>query len=114
MSELEELKRLGAIPQPNSGRGKHNKGDGILDDRWIVDVKEASKSFTLNTNVWGKVCTDAAQSNKEPLLLAVFGEEGKPRTRLIIMSADEFEELRSAAAAYSEMQDAGPQKEWLV
>lgn len=102
MSEAAELKRLGAVPQPNSGRGKHNKGDGILDDRWIVDVKEASKSFTLNTNVWGKVCTDAAQSNKEPLLLAVFGDMGKPRTRLIIMSADEFEELRFRAAGNEE------------
>ena len=98
MSELKELKRLGAKPQPNSGRGKHNKGDGILADRWIVDVKESEKSFTLNTRVWGKVCTDAAQSNKEPLLLVVLGEEGQPRTRLIIMTDDEFEELRDKAA----------------
>ena len=104
MSELEELKRIGAKPQPNSGRGKHNKGDGILDDHWIVDVKESAKSFTLSTSVWGKVCTDAAQSNKEPLLLAVFGEEGKPRTRLIIMSDDEFEELRWKAAAYDKQE----------
>lgn len=100
MSEAQELKRFGAVPQPNSGRGKNNKGDGILDGKWIVDVKEASKSFTLNKSVWAKVCTDASKSNKEPLLLAVFGEEGKPRTRLVIMSADEFEELRRKAAAY--------------
>lgn len=104
MSEVKELQRLGAIPQPNSGRGKNNKGDGILDGHWIVDVKEASKSFTLNTSVWGKVCTDASKSNKEPLLLAVFGEEGKPRTRLIIMSAEEFEELRLKAAAYDKQE----------
>lgn len=51
MSEAQELKRFGAVPQPNSGRGKNNKGDGILDGKWIVDVKEASKSFTLNKSV---------------------------------------------------------------
>ena len=100
MSELAELKRFGAVPQPNSGRGKHNKGDGILDNHWIVDVKESAKSFTLNTNVWGKVCTDAAQSNKEPLLLVVLGQEGGPRTRLVILSDAEFEELRWKAGQY--------------
>lgn len=94
------MRRLGAVPQPNSGRGKHNKGDGILDGHWIVDVKESTKSFTLNTNVWGKVCTDAAQSNKEPLLLVVLGEEGGPRTRLVILSDAEFEELRWKAGQY--------------
>lgn len=97
MSEAAELKRFGARPQPNSGRGKHNKGDGVLGERWIVDVKEAEKSFTLNKNVWGKVCTDAIQSNKEPMLLVVLGPEGGARNRLVIMSDEEFYELWSAA-----------------
>ena len=77
MSEAAELKRFGARPQPNSGRGKHNKGDGILDNKYIVDVKESGKTFGLSKKVWAKVCTDAAQSNMEPLLLVVLGEEGK-------------------------------------
>ena len=103
MSEIAELNRLGAVPQPNSGRGKHNKGDGILDGRWIVDIKEASKSFTLNRNVWGKVCTDAAQSNKEPLLKVVLGEDGGPRARLVIISEEEFLELKEKAWQYDEL-----------
>lgn len=93
MSELEELKRIGAVPQPNSGRGKHKKGDGVVDGRYLVDVKESAKSFTLNTTVWGKVCTDASKSNYEPVLMVVLGEEGKPRKRLMVISEDEWLEL---------------------
>lgn len=97
MSELEELKRLGARPQPNSGRGKSNKGDGILDDRWIVDVKEYAKSYSVSRDSWGKICTDAARSNKEPLLAITLGEAGGSRTRLVVISQDEFLELKEAA-----------------
>lgn len=101
MSELEELKRLGAKPQPNSGRGKHNKGDGILDGKWIVDIKETGKSFGLSRNVWGKVCTDAAQSNKLPLLKVVIGEESGQRIRLIVMDEDDFIDLKEREGEHS-------------
>lgn len=101
MSEIEELKRIGAVPQPNSGRGKSNKGDGVLDDIYIVDVKEYSKSFSLSKSVWAKICTDAAKSNKEPMLLVVLGDEGAPRTRLVVISDEEFLELRES---YNEVQ----------
>lgn len=101
MSELEELKRLGAVPQPNSGRGKSNKGDGILDDRYIVDVKEYGKSFGLSKSAWAKICTDASMSGKEPMLLVVLGDEGAPRTRLIVISDEEFKELKEG---YDEIQ----------
>jgi hypothetical protein len=102
MSETEELKRIGAVPQPNSGRGKHKKGDGVLDEKYLVDVKESAKSFTLNTTVWGKICTDASKSNYEPVLLVVLGDEGQPRKRLVVMSEDEFAELREKAAAFED------------
>ena len=105
MSELQELKRLGAVPQPNSGRGKNKKGDGVLDDRWIVDVKEYAKAFSLSESVWSKVCTDAAKSNKEPLLKVVLGAEGQPRTRLIVLSEEEFLELKEKAWQYDELCD---------
>jgi hypothetical protein len=42
MSERAELRRIGATPHKNSGRGKIQKADGSL-DRYIVDVKEYSK-----------------------------------------------------------------------
>lgn len=103
MSEASELKRLGAKPQPNSGRGKHKKGDGILDDKYIVDVKESGKTFGLSKKVWAKVCTDAAQSNMEPLLKVVLGEEGEPRTRLIVLTEDEFKELREVVWRYEQL-----------
>lgn len=97
MSEIEELRRLGAKPQPNSGRGKNNKGDGVLDDRWIVDVKEYAKSFSLSTTSWGKVCTDAAKSNKSPLLSVALGPAGGKRVRVVVIAQDEFLELKEAA-----------------
>ena len=104
MSELEELKRLGARPQPNSGRGKNNKGDGVLDGKWIVDVKEYAKSFSLSLGSWGKVCTDAAKSNKNPLLKVVLGTEGQPRVRLIVLTEEEFLDLKGSADAWDALE----------
>ena len=103
MSELAELKRLGARPQPNSGRGKNNKGDGVLDEKWIVDIKEYAKSFSLSLGAWAKICTDAAKSNKNPLLKVVLGAEGQPRTRLIVLSEEEFLDLKEKAWMYDEL-----------
>ena len=102
MTEKQELNRMGAVPQPNSGRGKHRKGDGILDDTWIVDVKEYGRSYGLSVASWGKVCTDAAQSSKEPMLLVVLGEEGQPRTRLVVHSLDDFLEMKDELDEYRE------------
>lgn len=103
MSEESELKRLGAKPQPNSGRGKHNKGDGVLDDKYIVDVKEYEKSYGLSMTTWGKICTDASKSNKEPLLAVTLGPEGGKRVRLVVISQEEFLELKDKAGAYDDM-----------
>jgi heat shock protein HspQ len=81
-SELNELARIGAVPQKNSGRG-HHKGDGILGD-YLVDVKEVNKSFGLTKDSWAKVCTDAVSENKAPILHIVIGE-GNERVRVWVM-----------------------------
>jgi len=103
MSELQELKRIGARPQPNSGRGKHNKGDGVLDEKWIVDVKEYEKSYGLSVTSWGKVCTDASKSNFEPLLAVVLGSEGERRIRLMVQDQDDWLEMKEKARLYDEL-----------
>jgi hypothetical protein len=93
-SELRELKRMGAVPQKNSGRGKHDKGDGILAGIWMVDVKEYAKSYSLSIDGWAKTCTDAFRAGqKEPLLLVVLGE-GKDRIRLVVHSLSDFESMK--------------------
>lgn len=93
-SELNELKRIGATPQKNSGRGKHDKGDGILDNIWLVDVKEYSKTFGLSQDVWAKTSTDAFRAgHKEPMLLVVLGE-GNKVIRLVVHSMTDFLEMK--------------------
>ena len=93
MSERSELKRIGAKAHKNSGRGKIQKADGNL-DRYIVDVKEYSKSFSINRDVWAKICTDTLKTDpeKSPVLMVVLGDTHK--TRLAIIEWNEFEELR--------------------
>jgi hypothetical protein len=93
MSERAELKRIGAKAHKNSGRGKIQKADGSL-DRYIVDVKEYSKSFSINRDVWAKICTDTLKTDpeKSPVLMIVLGDTHK--TRLAIIEWNEFEELR--------------------
>lgn len=83
MSEKAEAKRDGAKLTPNSGRGKHNKGDARL-SIFTVDYKEAKSSFTLNKRVWAKVQRDAiANSNSTPALKIIIGEEIKERLWIV-------------------------------
>jgi hypothetical protein len=88
MSELGELKKIGAKPHKNSGRGQYQKGDGSWEE-FIVDVKEAGKSFTLNENVWSKIVTDTLRTdmNKSPALLLSIGEKRKIRLAVIEWAA---------------------------
>jgi hypothetical protein len=88
MSELGELKKIGAKPHKNSGRGQYQKGDGTWEE-FIVDVKEAGKSFTLNENVWSKIVTDTLRTdmNKSPALLLSIGEKRKIRLAVIEWAA---------------------------
>lgn len=94
MSERSELKKIGASAHKNSGRGKIQKADGSL-GRYIVDVKEYGKSFSINQDVWAKICTDTLKTdpNKSPVIMLVLGEQRK--TRLAIIEWNEFEELRN-------------------
>lgn len=95
-SELNEIKRMGAVPQKNSGRGKHDKGDAILDDIWMVDVKEYEKTFGLSKSVWAKTCTDAFRAGgKEPMLKIVLGS-GQQRVRLVVISETMFEDMKES------------------
>jgi hypothetical protein len=94
MSERSELKRIGAKPHKNSGRNMM-KADGNL-DRYVVDVKEYAKSFSINQDVWAKIVTDTLRVDpeKNPVLMVVLGESKK--VRLAIIEWNHFEELREA------------------
>ena len=96
MSEQSEAKRIGATLQKNSGRGTHAKGDATWQDEYVVDFKEYGKSFTLNSKIWSKVCTDAVRVDpmKEPLLWLVLGNADSP-TRLAVLDSSHLEHLHS-------------------
>lgn len=93
MAELNEIRRFGGVPQKNSGRGKHRKGDAIW-GKFLVDVKEYSKSFSLSVKMWSKVSTDAAKEGLDPTLNVVLGEEGKPRLRLWVITDEDMREYQ--------------------
>ena len=97
MSEQGEAQRDGSRLQPNSGRGKYAKGDARR-KFFLVDYKEANRSFTLNKAVWAKVATDALRVNSDllPVLKVILGEEA-PKKRLAIVDwavIEEYEEMR--------------------
>lgn len=100
MSEKSELKRIGAKAHKNSGRGMV-KADGSL-DKYVVDVKEYSKSFSINRDVWAKICMDTLKVDpeKEPVINVVLGDKEQPKTRLAIIAWSEFEELREIREKY--------------
>lgn len=85
------INNIGGTPHKNSGRGQVKKGDGTWHE-FIIDVKHANKSFTLNTDVWAKICTDAARVDilKDPALIVVFNN-GK--TRLAVVALDVLQRL---------------------
>ena len=87
-TELSEIKRMGAKPQKNSGRGQHEKGDAITPE-FVIDVKEYASSFSLSRSVWGKACSDAAKHRKEPALMVCLGS-GKETTRLWVLGDEMF------------------------
>ena len=92
--ERAALDKIGAKAQPNSGRGKHKKGDGILNDYWVVDVKNVGKTFGVSEKVWAKVCTDSMKVDpmKSPMLYLVIGE-GQQKVRLAVIEMSELEHL---------------------
>jgi hypothetical protein len=84
MSERAEIKRDGAKAQKNSGRGDYQKGDAQW-KKFLVDYKEAGKSFTLNKDNWAKICTDTFKVNRDmnPALKIIIGAESKVRLGII-------------------------------
>jgi hypothetical protein len=92
MSERSESKRIGAKQHKNSGRNTQ-KGDATWKN-FVIDFKEVSKSFTINKDVWAKVCTDAIKSgiDKSPAIMIVLGE-GNSKVRLALIEADILDQL---------------------
>lgn len=93
-SEKAELKKAGAKPQRNSGRNAWEKGDGVLGP-FVVDVKEAKKSFTFNKSIWAKICSDSIKHGKEPALLIAVGED-RDTVRTWIIGDTMFKQMLSA------------------
>jgi hypothetical protein len=85
--EKEEIKRDGAKPQKNSGRGQIQKGDATKGS-FCYDIKEYGKTFTLSEGVWAKISTDAFKSgNYEPALKIVLGT-GNRKTRVWVFGEE--------------------------
>ena len=84
MSERSEVKRDGAKAQKNSGRGEYQKGDAQW-KQFLVDYKEAGRSFALNKDNWAKICTDTFKVSRDmhPALKIIIGSESKVRLGII-------------------------------
>jgi hypothetical protein len=93
MSERGELKRIGAKQHKNSGRGMV-KADGSNED-FVIDVKEYSKSFSINQDNWSKIVMDSmsVDRKKSPAIMLVLGK-GPKKVRLAIIEWEVFEQLR--------------------
>lgn len=110
MSEQEEIKRDGGVPQKNSGRGQVAKGDAVYDGYWLVDIKEYAKGFTVSVDSWAKICTDALRAgNLEPAFKLVLGE-GQNKVRLFVISEDDMNEYRRLRRDFGE---DSPGFQWL-
>jgi hypothetical protein len=96
MSEAAEIKRMGARPQPNSGRGKLNKGDAILEP-FLIDIKEYKKSFAVSIENWAKLSSDAISAGRrQPAFMIALGEEGTVKARVFVVGERMFHEMREA------------------
>ncbi len=84
--ERYELARIGAIPNPNSGRGT-KKADGIIllnEEPFItVDNKVYEKGIRITPELWAKITTDAHKNSTEPLLQLTLGENQNVRLAVI-------------------------------
>lgn len=97
MSEASETKRDGAVPQKNSGRGKHDKGDATLEP-FLIDYKEYAQSFSVSITNWAKLQLDAFKAGRrEPAFKLVLGNpESNEKLRLWVISDSMFHEMRLA------------------
>lgn len=93
--EKAEIKRIGATPVKNSGRGLQ-KGDFVLGP-FLGDIKEYKKSFGISADMWAKISTDSiSNGRRQPTLRLVIGEMNKPRTRLWVIGDSMFFEMLEA------------------
>lgn len=72
--EAEILKQRGAVPHSNSGAGSI-KHDGH-DDVYLYEIKDALKSFTLNTKDLRELFVRAVRQDRVPMLLVNFRNAG--------------------------------------
>jgi len=106
MSEASEIKRMGARPVSNSGRGIREKGDAVLEP-FVVDIKEYNEGFTVNRTNWGKLQSDAFRTGMRlpAFMLALGSTETKEKLRLWVISDDMFKEMLEAWKEKYEVQD---------
>lgn len=85
MSEEAELKRIGATPVRNSGRGL-KKGDGILYP-FLVDIKEYTNSHSVSRSSVAKLGKDCQTHTPrlEPMFVLVLGKEGEAPVRMWVV-----------------------------
>lgn len=88
MSEKEVAKQIGAKLVRNSGRGIR-KAD-MLKGKHVIDLKETGKSFTLNQQVWQKICDDAMSYDWDciPVLLIKFNDT---KVKLVVVGYDDYD-----------------------
>lgn len=94
MSELGEIKRMGAIAQRNSGRGILAKGDATK-GQLLIDFKEYDESFSVSRKVWAKISTDAFKAGRRiPVLKLILGsKESKDKVRVYVVGETMFDEM---------------------
>lgn len=92
-----ELKRIGATPVKNSGRGI-NKGDGILEP-FLVDVKEYTNSYSVSRDSWAKLSMDSIQNGqRQPMLVLVLSgkDQSVQPTRVWVVGESMGQEMLEA------------------
>lgn len=95
-SEEYELTRIDADPTKNSGRGKFQKGDGIISSDKMsitVDVKEYKESFGLSRKMVAKLGADTRQNRTDYGIFFVVLGEDEPRQRMVVMTEQMFKDL---------------------
>ena len=96
LSEKIEIQLDGATPVKNSGRGRYQKGDAILDDLLTIDYKEYKKSFGLSLSTWAKLCTDNLRNRTVAGVFKVILGEGNQKVRLWVLDDTLFKEMYAA------------------
>ena len=95
MNENREIKKDDARPIKNSGRG-FQKGDAIINDRYLVDYKNYTKSFSINLNKWHKHALDSIEAGFLTPCFGVTLNDGDDNVKVAIIPWDEFMRLQES------------------